>query len=225
MKQVLAAMVTVLAAAALIVALQTTAATGAVTKTKTIRLKADVIEDATPYTIDGTARCAGKFLLIVDLPSDVISYQASVDQPGVGPFDFSGPPFTNPITGFGNPYRVPKGKAGWFLGGDSGPGPCAPLPPGKYIHIKASGVVPVSGGHHGGAGSGGGGGSAKCVVPKVVGTTLTAARRAITRADCRVGKLQYSKTTGPAGLVLLTSPRPGSTHPAGTRVNLIVSKH
>jgi hypothetical protein len=100
------------AAAALSVALLTAAAAGAVTrtKTKTIRLKAYVISDATPYTIDGSAHCAGKSILIVDLPSDVISDQASVDQPGVGPFDFSGSPFTNPITGFSNPYPVPQGQ-------------------------------------------------------------------------------------------------------------------
>ncbi len=211
-------------AVVLSVALLTTGAGAtAKTKTKTIRLKASVIAVDTPYTINGNAACAQKVLLIVDLPSDVISYQASVDQPGLEVFSFSGPPFTNPITGFGNPYTVPKGEAGWFIGGDAGGGNCTPIPAGRYIDIKASGVVPATGGNTGSGSGGGAHGGAKCVVPHVTGKTLTVAKRAITRADCKVGKVQHSKSTGPAGIVLLTTPKPGSSHPAGTRVNLVVS--
>lgn len=107
---------------------------------KTIKLSAHVIQVDNNYTVAGSARCALKTILLINVPSDVISYQASVDEPGVGLFSFSGPPFTNPIVGYGQPYTVPAGAAGWFLGGGSGGGSCSNVL-GEYRDPQATGVL------------------------------------------------------------------------------------
>jgi PASTA domain len=196
------------------------------TKTKTVRLSGHVFQDNTPYTVDGSAHCAAKWILVIDLPSHVISYQASVNQPGVGPFDFSGPPFTNPITGFGDPYKVPKGHAGWFLGGDSGPGTCTESPPGKYDDIKATGIVPGTsrGSKHRGSTHRGGTGRSDCVVPGLLGRVFAAAKREITKADCAVGHVRRRVSARADGIVLAQSPKPGTHLPGGSRVNMTLSK-
>jgi hypothetical protein len=107
---------------------------------KTVPLSGHVIQIDTNYTENGNPRCSQKDILIIDVPDDVVSYQASVYQQNYGTFDFSGPPFTNPITGFGNPYTVPAGEAGWFLGGGSGPGSCTDNT-GIYSDIQATGTL------------------------------------------------------------------------------------
>jgi beta-lactam-binding protein with PASTA domain len=63
-----------------------------------------------------------------------------------------------------------------------------------------------------------------CIVPKVKGKTLKAAKRALTRAHCRPGKItrKYSKLR--KGRVISQKPRPGRHLPVGTKVNLAVSK-
>lgn len=107
---------------------------------RTVRLTGSVVWDPDNYTSSGSAHCAEKWMLVINVPSDVISYTASVNQPGLGPFFFNGPRFTNPITGYGPNYTVPAGKAGWFLGDDSGPGVCTNNPS-KYNDIVARGVL------------------------------------------------------------------------------------
>jgi len=64
-----------------------------------------------------------------------------------------------------------------------------------------------------------------CVVPKVKGKRLAAARLALRRAACTVGKVKraYSKKVK-KGRVLSQKPRPGAQLPAGTKVNLVISK-
>jgi plastocyanin len=63
-----------------------------------------------------------------------------------------------------------------------------------------------------------------CRVPRVVGRTLTTARRLIRRAKCAVGRVRYSRSTRPRGRVLRQSPRAGTRMRRGGKVNLVVSR-
>ena len=62
-----------------------------------------------------------------------------------------------------------------------------------------------------------------CWVPRVVGKTLPAARRAINRAGCRVGRVRRVRSRR-VGRVLSQSPRARSQQPRGKRVNLVVGR-
>jgi hypothetical protein len=65
----------------------------------------------------------------------------------------------------------------------------------------------------------------KCTVPKVVGKQLASAKRTITTRHCRTGKVghAYSRQRK-RGLVLSQSRRPGRVLPAGSRIDLVVSR-
>ena len=65
----------------------------------------------------------------------------------------------------------------------------------------------------------------RCVVPNVRGKAIRAARRAIARARCRVGRvtLRTSKRVT-KGRVVSQTPRPGARLPVGAKVTLAVSK-
>jgi PASTA domain/Regulator of chromosome condensation (RCC1) repeat len=65
----------------------------------------------------------------------------------------------------------------------------------------------------------------KCTVPKVVGKQLASAKRTITTRHCRTGKVGhgYSRKHG-RGIVLSQSRRPGRVLPAGSRIDLVVSR-
>jgi hypothetical protein len=64
----------------------------------------------------------------------------------------------------------------------------------------------------------------RCAVPQVKGKTLPLARRAITRAGCRVGtKLRAHSRTMARGRVLSQSPHASRVVPRGGKVNLVVS--
>ena len=63
-----------------------------------------------------------------------------------------------------------------------------------------------------------------CVVPRIRGTKLAAARRAIRRAHCRVGKVRRAHSRQPSGRVIAQAPRAGKRLPLGTKVNLVVSR-
>jgi len=87
-------------------------------------------------------------------------------------------------------------------------------------------VAPMGGAGSGGGGTGGGGGSASvCHVPKVVGKKLAAAKKAITRAGCKVGKVSKKHSAkSKRGKVLSEKPKAGASVPAGTAVKLAVGK-
>jgi uncharacterized delta-60 repeat protein len=69
------------------------------------------------------------------------------------------------------------------------------------------------------------GGEATCVVPRVTGATLAAAKRAITNAHCAVGTVSHGfSSTVKQGRVLSQKPNPGVRRAFGAKVNLIVSK-
>jgi Tol biopolymer transport system component len=65
----------------------------------------------------------------------------------------------------------------------------------------------------------------RCIVPKVKGKTLAAARRAIKHAHCKAGKVSkaFSKKVR-RGRVLSQKPRAGKRLPQGSKVSLVVSK-
>ncbi len=68
-------------------------------------------------------------------------------------------------------------------------------------------------------------GRGPCLVPKVTGKKLAAAKRAIGKAHCAVGKVTkvYSKRVK-QGRVISQKPKPSTTRPAAWPVALRVSK-
>jgi Tol biopolymer transport system component len=64
-----------------------------------------------------------------------------------------------------------------------------------------------------------------CVVPRVVGLRLAAAKKRITRAHCAVGRVRRVRAARRrAGRVVSQSPRAGTRRPAGAKVNLVVGR-
>jgi hypothetical protein len=61
-----------------------------------------------------------------------------------------------------------------------------------------------------------------CVVPKLKGKKVKASKKAIGRADCKLGKITRRK--GKPGKVLKQSPKPGKVLAPGTKVKLTVGK-
>ena len=64
-----------------------------------------------------------------------------------------------------------------------------------------------------------------CTVQDVTGQTVSAAKRTLARANCRVGKIRraYSKSVK-RGRVISQKPKPGTVLPGGGKVNLVVSR-
>jgi PKD repeat protein len=63
-----------------------------------------------------------------------------------------------------------------------------------------------------------------CIVPRVVGKKLAAARTAIRTAGCTVGKLVRQTASKPSGVVLRQHPAPGTRLAFGAPVALVVSR-
>jgi hypothetical protein len=63
-----------------------------------------------------------------------------------------------------------------------------------------------------------------CRVPKLRGRTLPAAKRALRRAGCRVGKLSGTKARGKKVRVRSQRVRAGRIVPAGTKVRLVLAR-
>jgi hypothetical protein len=64
-----------------------------------------------------------------------------------------------------------------------------------------------------------------CNVEYVFGMTLPAAKRALARINCRVGKVRYAYSKGvKRGLVISQKPLFGAARPKGAKVSLVVSK-
>jgi hypothetical protein len=64
-----------------------------------------------------------------------------------------------------------------------------------------------------------------CIVPKVVGKTLGAAKRAIKAHNCRIGKIKHAFSTKvKKGHVVSQKPKPNRRLRPGAKVNLVVSK-
>ena len=65
--------------------------------------------------------------------------------------------------------------------------------------------------------------SVRCVVPKVVGKSLTTARRRLLASHCRTGRVGYGHSRVRRGLVYWQSRRPSARLARGSRVGLLVS--
>jgi hypothetical protein len=63
-----------------------------------------------------------------------------------------------------------------------------------------------------------------CLVPKVKGKTLAAAKSALTQAHCNAGKVTKKFSTVKKGRVISQKPKPGTNLAAGASVNLVISK-
>ena len=63
-----------------------------------------------------------------------------------------------------------------------------------------------------------------CVVPRLMRKRLAAARKSIRAAHCALGRVRRVASRKARGRVIAQSPRPGLRKPAGTKVNLVVSK-
>jgi hypothetical protein len=63
-----------------------------------------------------------------------------------------------------------------------------------------------------------------CIVPRVTGKKLAAARRSIRKAHCGVGRVRRARSRRPSGRVVAQSLRPGLRRPMGTKVNVVVSR-
>ena len=63
----------------------------------------------------------------------------------------------------------------------------------------------------------------RCVVPRVVGRSLTRARSLLRRAHCSVGRVTRVRSRAPRGRVLRQSRRPGLRLAKGARIGLLVS--
>jgi hypothetical protein len=90
------------------------------------------------------------------------------------------------------------------------------------LTCRTAGDQPGAGGGSGGSGQPG---ATKCMVPKLKGRTLAAAKKRLAKAHCGVGKI--TKKKGPRskkGIVLAQQPKPGTVKPAGSKVKLVVGK-
>jgi beta-lactam-binding protein with PASTA domain len=63
-----------------------------------------------------------------------------------------------------------------------------------------------------------------CIVPNVVGKSLSAAKKRITGANCLVGKVSYVLSAKGRGKVVSQRPKAKSHVAYGTKVSLIVSE-
>jgi eukaryotic-like serine/threonine-protein kinase len=64
-----------------------------------------------------------------------------------------------------------------------------------------------------------------CVVPKLKGKTLTAAKRSIKTDGCSVGRIKHATSpTIEKGRVISQKPEPGKRLKHGAKVNLLISE-
>jgi hypothetical protein len=132
---------------------------------------------------------------------------------GQGPFTASG------YREFGMPatYRLCA-----YLTGDTSTGPNSDSGPPDATATLVGSVVA---GQPAAGGGSGGGGALACVVPRVIGRKLAAARTALRAAHCRAGKITNRKSKrANRGRVLSQSVAAGRRRPVGASVNLVVGR-
>ena len=65
----------------------------------------------------------------------------------------------------------------------------------------------------------------RCIVPKLKGKTLAAARKAVMLAHCALGKVTNKHVKkAKRGRVLRQSPSPGTIKPNGAKVSVVIQK-
>ena len=62
----------------------------------------------------------------------------------------------------------------------------------------------------------------RCVVPKLNGKKLKAARKTIAKADCKLGKVTKKGTAGKSAKVVKQKPKAGTIRAAGSKVNVVL---
>jgi hypothetical protein len=98
--------------------------------------------------------------------------------------------------------------AGWSGGGCSGTGTCTVTTDADTTVTATFSLIPKT-----------------CVVPKVKGKTLSAAKRAIKAHHCSAGRVRHAASRKvKKGHVISQKPKPGSRLKHGAKVNLVVSK-
>lgn len=68
------------------------------------------------------------------------------------------------------------------------------------------------------------GGTAKCVVPKLKGKKLSAAKKALKKAHCTLGKVRTARSSNKPGTVIKQSVKAGQRRAAGAKVGVTVAK-
>jgi beta-lactam-binding protein with PASTA domain len=63
---------------------------------------------------------------------------------------------------------------------------------------------------------------APCVVPKLRGKELKAARKRIKAADCKLGKVTRKGTVGRGAKVVKQTPKAGTVRAAGSKVDVVL---
>jgi hypothetical protein len=63
-----------------------------------------------------------------------------------------------------------------------------------------------------------------CRVPNVRGKSLASAKRALALSHCRTGKVRYGYSAKRKGVVIAQSSSPGRVRPAGSKIDLVVSR-
>ena len=62
----------------------------------------------------------------------------------------------------------------------------------------------------------------ECVVPKLHGKKLSAARKVVAKADCKLGKVTKKRAAGRRAEVLKQKPKAGTTRAPGTKVDVVL---
>jgi hypothetical protein len=65
---------------------------------------------------------------------------------------------------------------------------------------------------------------ARCVVPKLKGRNLKAAKKRAKVADCKVGKVTKTAPVGRVGKVVKQKPKPGTTRGPGAKINVVLGR-
>jgi hypothetical protein len=63
----------------------------------------------------------------------------------------------------------------------------------------------------------------RCVVPRLVGKSLKAARKSLSKARCRLGSVRRTRSGRRAGMIVAQRPKAGTRLRAGGRVNVVLS--
>jgi beta-lactam-binding protein with PASTA domain len=63
----------------------------------------------------------------------------------------------------------------------------------------------------------------RCIVPRAIGRSLAAARKAIRQGHCTPGNVRQARSAQARGRVIAQSRKPGASLPVGSRVNLVLS--
>jgi hypothetical protein len=141
------------------------------------------------------------------------------DAPDIGADEYVTPPPPPPPPP--PPHGADDGSSGGSTGSDTGASPNDVAPP---VQEDAAGGQTTPG-----PGPGAGGPAAKppialCVVPRLTGKTLKAARAALAKAGCVTGKVASRRVPRKAGKVVTQAAKPGVRLKAGAKVGLVIGR-